>query len=473
LKLVRTNTKYLIFTVIPLVITLFAVSIITLGEFRTLSIESEEHYRNNVIESRQRELKNYVDIVRGAIDNIYQHPNLPLEDKQERVKRILANMRFGQDGYFFAYTYEGVNLVLPGQEWRVGKNWYELEDVNGTKIIQALINQGLAGGGYSKYIFNRPSQNGEVSKKIAYSEALTDWQWIFGTGVYIDDIDSEVQRINSSISDNIDSTFRKIFLIGLVSVVLVFITSQFIRLSERRIANQKLRNLNQRIFATQEEECRRFSRELHDGVSQTVAAARFSLETAQLKQQSNADPSVDIEHAIGIIRKIMIDIRGISHRLHPSILESYGLGAALQELGTEFSERTGIEVVVKRLSVRNVLSDEMKTTLYRIAQEGMSNIERHADATNVSISLQLDDKWLVLSIVDDGKGFNCQHIEKASKSYEGIGLRNIEERLHFYKGELIIKSDNKNTGIYAKIPKSQLRYKGDRAHHPVEDELTS
>ena len=371
-------------------------------------------------------------------------------------------MRFGDDGYFFAYDFNGTNLVLPGQEWRIGKNWIDLKDRNGVKLIEGLIEKAKAGGGYLNYVFNQPSKGGEVGKKIGYSRALTDWHWMIGTGVYIDDIDEETEQLNASISKHIRNTSIMTLFIGLVAVIAIFFSGQFIRFSEKKMANRKLRELNERIFQTQEEECKRVSRELHDGISQTIAAARFSLETAQLKQKNNDDPEKDLDRSMVLICKIMGDIRSISHQLHPGLLEDYGLGAAIEELGRDFTQRTNIKVEVNRLSVRNVLSTEVKTALYRIAQESLTNIERHADATEVLISLKLIPGWLVLEISDNGRGFDYDNDEHSddnkTAAYHGIGLRNIKERLSFYQGDLKIRSKKTGTTICARIPQTQLRY---------------
>jgi two-component system NarL family sensor kinase len=459
---VNLNLKLQLVTIIPLVLALSAVLFVTQVQYQSLSEQTVDEYRQSVIKHRKEELRNYVTIAEGAIEHIYQNKNLNEQQAQTLVKQILSNMRFGEDGYFFAYDVDGTALVVAGQEWRIGKNWLDLEDRNGTKLIQGLINKAQGGGGYLNYVFNQPSKGGDDAKKIGYSRALDDWQWMIGTGVYIEDIDQEIDHLNKSIGKHIRNTSIMTLIIGLFAVITIFISGQFIRFSEKKLANRKLRELNERIFQTQEEECKRVSRELHDGISQTIAAARFSLETAQLKQQNNDDSTKEMERAIQFICKIMGDIRAISHQLHPGLLEDYGLSAALEELGRDFSQRTGIKVKVERLSVRNVLSTAVKTALYRIAQESLTNIERHANASKVVITLKLTPGWLVLEITDNGQGFDYQRDDKRSnkktKVHQGIGLRNIEERLSFYQGDLTVNSDNNGTTVLARIPQSQLRY---------------
>jgi two-component system NarL family sensor kinase len=456
------NSKLQLVTIIPVVLALSLVLYVTKVQYESLSAQSTAIYKESVIERRKKELRSYIAVARGAINHIYQNDTIDKALAQNLVKEILANMTFGKDGYFFAYDHQGTNLVLPGQEWRIGKNWIDMQDVNGIKIIQELINNADKGGGYVEYIFHQPSKNGKLGKKLAYSEPLKKWNWMIGTGVYIDDIDIQTSLISQSIKQHIVSTSQIMLIIGLFSVVTVFAAGLFIRISENRLANKKLRVLNERIFQTQEEECKRISRELHDGISQTAAATRFSLETIQLKLIRGLDSTVDLEQAIVNITKIMTDIRCISHQLHPGVLEDYGLGAALDELGQEFSTRTNIQVDVVRLSVRNILTSEVKTALYRITQEAFTNIERHSNATHVTVSLTLKDKWLVLKIEDNGDGFNFKAHQSTALPNEGIGLRNMKERLNFYHGKLTIKSDHNGTTIHACIAQSELRYNADK-----------
>lgn len=461
------NLKLQLVTIVPLVLALSAVLFVTQIQYQSLSEQTVEEYRHSVFKHRKEELRNYVKIAEGAIEHIYQNENLNVEQAQALVKQMLTNMRFGEDGYFFAYELDGTALVVAGQEWRIGKNWLDLEDRNGTKLIQGLIEKAKGGGGYLNYVFNQPSKGGDDAKKIGYSRELENWQWMIGTGVYIDDIEQEAALLNTSIGKHISSTSIMTLIIGLIAVIAIFVSGQFIRFSEKKLANRKLRELNERIFQTQEEECKRVSRELHDGISQTIAAARFSIETAQLKQQNNDVPKKELDRSMLLICKIMGDIRTISHQLHPGLLEDYGLGAALEELGRDFSQRTGIDVKVERLSIRNILSTEVKTALYRIAQESLTNIERHANASKVTITLKLTPGWLVLEIIDNGQGFDYQGYDKIlgkkTKARQGIGLRNMKERLSFYQGDLTVNSAHPGTTILARIPQSQLRYNASNA----------
>lgn len=452
------NLKFQLVTVIPLMVALTTASLVNYYQHQSLSDKIVDASRSNIIMHREKELSNYISIAEGAIKHIYEDESIGEEIAKKKVVSILSNMHFGKNGYFFGYDYDGNNLFLPGQEWRVGKNWIHMVDRNGVRIIEGLINAGKNGGGFLNYEFNQPSRGGAPGNKLARSTGLEKWQWIFGTGVYVDDINDQTRLLSDSLSNYIDKMTTQTILIGILSVIIVFFAGHFIRVSEKRLANVKLHELNGRILQTQEEECKRVSRELHDGISQSVAAARFSLETAQLKNNSNINAEKDLEQAMMLIQNVMADIRNISHRLHPGILEDYGLGAALDALGDEFSKRTNIAVTVNRLPVRNILSEEIKVSLYRIAQEALTNIERHSKATKVVISLCLEQDWLLLSIEDNGQGLTGNKLKTKSHHSEGIGLRNMKERLSFYNGKFKVHSTKDGMKVEARIPQSELRY---------------
>ncbi len=177
------NEKLLIVTITPLIIALSVTLFITQLQYQSLSEQVVEVAKDTIINHRKEELINYLSIAKGAIAHIYNDKTLSKKEAQEQVKLILTNMRFGQDGYFFAYDYKGNAITVPGQDWRNGKNWIDLQDKNGVKIIEELITNAKLGGGFINYVFNQPSKNGQEGKKLAYSDSIEGWDWMLGTGV--------------------------------------------------------------------------------------------------------------------------------------------------------------------------------------------------------------------------------------------------------------------------------------------------
>lgn len=450
------SQKIQLLSIVPLMVAMLVVALVTEGQFEKLSTQTANSFRESVTNSRKQELKNYISLALSSIDHVYKNNNQDNEAAKEIVIDILTNLEYGEDGYFFVYKNNGDNVVHPRQSFRIGENWWNLQDPNGQFIIQDLIRNAKNKTGFVEYVWEKPSKQ-EPAKKLAYSVMLDRWQWMIGTGIYIDDIDRDVSAMQAEVDKQIQSSSYVILFIALAAFVVVFVSGIFLQFSERKLADGKLQELTKRILSAQDEERRRVSRELHDGISQLIASAKFSLETAAIKIKNNKDPDDDIDVAQKRIGQTLQDLRRISRDLHPAVLDDHGLATALQSLAKSFSERTGIEVTFNDILVRNLLPLDAKTSLYRVAQEALNNIERHAIAALVEISLTVDSSWIVLAIKDDGKGFNVESFTR-SRSSEGIGLRNMQERIAYHKGVFDITSTKKGTLLIAKIPKAILRY---------------
>ncbi len=450
------SQKIQLLSILPLMVAMLVVALVTESQFEKLSTQTTSSFRESITNSRKQELKNYISLALSSIDHIYKNNNQDNDAAKELVIDILTNLEYGADGYFFVYKNNGDNVVHPRQSFRIGENWWDLQDQNGQFIIRDLIQNAKDKAGFVEYVWEKPSSQ-EVVKKLAYSVMLERWQWMIGTGIYIDDIDRDVMAMQAEVDKKIQSSSYVILFIALAAFVVVFVSGIFLQFSERRLADSKLQELTKRILSAQDEERRRVSRELHDGISQLIASAKFSLETAAIKIKNNKDPDEDIDVAQKCIGQTLQDLRRISRDLHPAILDDHGLATALQSLAKSFSERTGIETAFNDILVRNLLPLDAKTSLYRVAQEAFTNIERHAVASLVEISLSVNSSWVVLAIKDNGKGFNVELFSRG-RSAEGIGLRNMQERIAYHKGVFDITSNKKGTRLVAKVPKAILRY---------------
>ncbi len=449
--------KIQLLAVLPLAVAMLLVVLATQYQFEKLSQDAADTYRSSVISRRQEELQNYTLLALSSIAHLYHNQDMDEAVAQELARNVLTNLTYKEDGYFFAYTREGVGVVHPKQPYRIGENWWLLQDEAGKFLIQELIRNAENGGGYLQYEWEKPSL-GVVGTKMAYSVMLEKWGWMLGTGVYIDDIDDQVSSIQASINHKILEASYVILVIGIIAVIVVFGTGLLLQFNERRLADERLQELTRRILTAQEEERRRVSRELHDGISQLIAGAKFSIETAALKISQKENPEHELALTKDRIAQTLVDLRRISRDLHPRILDDHGLSAGIESLSENFSKRTGIKVNLNKTAVKNLLPIEVKTTLYRVAQEALTNIERHSKASQVTISIAIKGKWIVLSIIDNGVGFNLDMINRDKSPTVGIGLRNMHERLSYHKGIFEISSDSNGTTIEAKIPKNVMKY---------------
>lgn len=200
----------------------------------------------------------------------------------------------------------------------------------------------------------------------------------------------------------------------------------FINIRERRLADAKLKQLTQRVFDTQEEERGRVARELHDGISQILVGVKYALDVTRRRLAQNDDRAGEtLDKGIDNLGQAINEVRRISRDLRPGVLDDLGLGPAIRALTDDFRARTGIETRFETVVFRNRLSQEAKIALYRIAQEALTNVERHSGATHVTVNLRGHRAGGTLRIEDDGCG-----IEESRRSYRsGIGLRNMQERM--------------------------------------------
>ncbi len=449
--------KVFLLATLPLIVAVFLIFLIVTSQSRQLAEREIQALETQLIETKREELRNYLSIARTAIVNTYGRAAPDDEAAKLAVTRELAAMQYGPEGYFFVYDYDGNNLVAPRQPYLIGKNWTGLTDLNGTPITDELIRIARTGGGYHSFDWPKPS-TGANGRMIVYVNGLQDWRWAIGTGVFIDDVLENVAAARADVETRIRRTSYYIVAIAIAALVGVFTTGMFLNLRERRLADAKLKDLTQRIIDTQEEERGRVARELHDGISQMLVGVRYALELARRKLSTGKGGGDSLDKGIDGLGSAIQEVRRISRDLRPGVLDDLGLGPALQALTDDFSNRTGIKTEFETVVFRNRLDQEARIALYRIAQEALTNIERHANANRVDISLKGHRKGAMLLIKDNGVGMSWP--PSARRRNNGLGLRNMQERIEQLGGSLRVLSvqTGKTTGtvIEAQVPLTHM-----------------
>ena len=215
-------------------------------------------------------------------------------------------------------------------------------------------------------------------------------------------------------------------------------------------SREELRALTARLFASQEEERQHVARELHDDIGQQLALVQMEIEQVQARL---ADDPGSLETQMRSLTQRMAElsneVRNLSHRLHPSILDDLGLAYALRSLVAEFGEREGMPASFTRLNVPESIPKQVAAALYRITQEALRNVSKHAGKTHVRVMLEGTPDHLCLEIVDMGEGFDQE------ERVGGLGLLSMAERVHLVGGSFEIKSHlGRGTSINVKIPNS-------------------
>ncbi|WP_299414544.1 cache domain-containing protein [uncultured Sulfitobacter sp.] len=437
---------------VPLIVAVAAIALVVAAQSRALAEREINALETQLIEAKKAELRNYVTQARNGFYFIYGNAAPDDIEAKERVAQILSAMIYGEEGQFFVYDYDGTAIVSPRETARIGGNFRGEADGTGTPVVDRLIEIARSGAGYHTYTWPKPS-TGEPAQKIAYVTSFPSWQWAVGTGVFIDDVLATVASSRADVEARVQRTFLYIGVIALVALLVVFATGMGLNLRERRLADAKLKKLTQRVFDAQEEERGRVARELHDGISQILVGVRYALDNARRRlDRGDGTAHAPLAKGIETLGEAISEVRRISRDLRPGVLDDLGLGPALRTLAEEFGTRTGIEVDYTTVVFRNRLDNDAKIALYRIAQEALTNIERHAGATHVSIDLRGHRRGATLRITDNGCGFSPDTLRSA-----GLGLRNMQERMDQLGGRLYMRpAPGKGVEIEAVAPLTHM-----------------
>jgi len=224
-------------------------------------------------------------------------------------------------------------------------------------------------------------------------------------------------------------------------------------LDESRRLHRQLRDFSHRIIETREEERRQISRELHDEVTQLLAGINVNLET--LARDATVEPRAlrqKILRTQRVVEKAVKVIHDFARKLRPTSLDDFGLIITLHAYLNDFLKRTGIRVRFVTFADVEKMSSTQRTTLYRIVQEALINVDKHAMAKQVEVSIRKIDDHVQLEVSDDGKSFDVGRVQ-ARKGNKQLGLIGIREQAEMVGGELTIQSPpGQGTKIIVRMP---------------------
>jgi two-component system NarL family sensor kinase len=410
--------RLFLLALLPLLASLALIAFAVRHQERSLAEREHALVRASYMDARRTELKHYVDLAVSTIKPLLGQPG-----GRERALAILQSLDYGPDGYFFVYALDGRVLMHSRQPELLGQNLWELRDPRGRPTIQQLIQQAQAGGGYVDYLWRKPSSS-QLAPKLGYVVAVPDWGWMLGTGLYLDGIEATMAELERGARQNITATLLWVGAVAVFGVALISAGALALNLSEHRSAEAKLRALALDVVHSQEDERARLARELHDGVSQALVATKLLIESAQ-QEPAGAERLQAL--ALKRLNSTLAEVRHLSHALRPALLDTLGLAAALQHLAGEFDAAGGTRFAARVEGDEVELPDAVKTALFRIAQEALSNAARHAQASAVALTLRFGpDGGLALEIADDGRGFDADAAQAVAD--RGLGLRSMRER---------------------------------------------
>jgi signal transduction histidine kinase len=226
-------------------------------------------------------------------------------------------------------------------------------------------------------------------------------------------------------------------------------------LNAREQAEASLRALSVRLLELQDQERRKFSRELHDSLGQYLVGAKMNLTMLGNSLPANAL----ISECIKLLDQAMTETRTISHLLHPPLLDEAGFASAARWYVEGFSERSGIQTSLEMPEDLGRLSSSLELALFRVLQESLTNVHRHSKSRKAEVSVAASNGQVVLLVRDYGKGLPPDVLDRfrRKRAHGGVGLAGMRERIHELGGRLDMHSDSRGTQVVATLPRRERR----------------
>jgi len=447
----QSRTAWLLLGLVPLGITSLGMAWVVDQRAKVLSEVHVQAVKPVLLAARKTELQGKLNLGRSAIQHLVRD-GMPNAEAQAQALAVLRRLEFGHDSFFFVFDFDGKLLLQPREPGLEGRDLLSAEPLERRIPLQALLTQARSGGGYVTFSQRRPS-SGRLEDKLAYVEPIAGWEWMLGTGTFLDDTESARRRIEEATEAAIGDTLARVAAVAMLGALLVAGFALALNYSEQRKADTKLRAMAAQLLHGQEEERARVARELHDGVTQSLVSVKFLFESvlARARTAQVAAPiSGQLEACVTRLREILGEVRLIAHDLRPPLLDDLGLAEALTQFANEWQTRSGVRVSLA-LEPPDGLPDAGATALFRFAQEALGNVERHAEATNVQLSLQTLPEGVRLRITDDGRGFDVEGVQRSAR--QGLGLTHLRERVEMLGGRFLLRSNASGTVLEAFLPR--------------------
>jgi signal transduction histidine kinase len=265
---------------------------------------------------------------------------------------------------------------------------------------------------------------------------------------------ADVTTQHAAFRSDLHTLLWRSLLLGIVVAITAVIRLRVLerRSDEQRTiaeeAERQMRTLSQQLVATQEEERKKLSRELHDQVGQVLTALRMELGRIE-RTQSAGDRSVvaAVAECRHLVDHMVRTVRDLALGLRPSMLDDFGLQPALEWHVREFSRRSGLPIELEVTGVPDALPEPHRICIYRVVQEALTNCARHASATNIRVRVSGAADGLEVLVTDDGVGVRPEHRR------DGMGLRGMEERARELGGTMTLRaSANTGTALRIRLP---------------------
>jgi signal transduction histidine kinase len=411
----------------------------------------------------------------GALNVYFREPDPFTEDEVVLLSGLADDLAYGIKTLRLRAAHEQAEAALHESEERARDQAARLQAVLDAAPAIILIAhdrtcRSITGNRAAQELLRVP-EGANVSKSGPTPELLAHYR-VFKDGIELAPPDMPIQRV-AALGQGVNNYAMEIVfddgsvrsLLGNVTPVLdsagrpngaiaafVDITERK-RMEQERARREQLRLLARQVISVQEQERRRVSRELHDEAGQALTALKISLELmlADLPDQA-ASLRERIQESVMLTDDTMERIRLLARDLRPPALDAVGLGPTLEDVCRDFGERTQLFIDYASGELP-ALPDAVSICLYRVLQEALTNVAKHAHARRVQVALERDADLISLSVQDDGQGFDPQAILSPVGRPAGIGLLGMQDRLELLGGGLEIDSQpDRGTRLFAYVP---------------------
>ena len=272
------------------------------------------------------------------------------------------------------------------------------------------------------------------------------------------------RRLKDGTDGYIQFSIQPVFQNGEIGAIEGFIND----LTERKRTEDLVRNLSQMLMQAQERERQMLSYELHDRIAQNLSILKIGCDTLFADQPAVPDGlGQRVMKLSKLIQQTIADVRDMAYELRPPGLDEMGLVKGIEMYCDDFSESSGLSIEFHAAGIDRLnLDDDTKIHLYRLVQEGLNNIRKHAHATCIAIRLAGAFPNIILRIEDDGKGFDVKERELALDDKKRMGLRSMQERVNMLQGRMTIQSrPMEGTKLFIKFPFKEPDHEPENAHH--------
>ena len=232
------------------------------------------------------------------------------------------------------------------------------------------------------------------------------------------------------------------------------ITAENARLLERLVETERrFHRISRGVLRVQEEERGRISRELHDGIGQSLTALKIQLELVEREAgEENPALAARIAAARELAEASLAEVREMARLLRPQMLDDLGLAPTLRWLARTLEERTGVSVALEFRGGEERVGPGAETLVFRLVQEALTNVVRHAGVNSARVVLEIRPQSILLKVEDRGRGFDAVSVLAGNEEERGFGVRAMRDRVQSFHGRFRLDSSPEGTVVEAEVP---------------------